>query len=290
MVFNEDKVYSLSELAAVLKESTSESKPKIDSKVIRDDAQNNVKAVKDIMKETEKVTKGLESEKRDTNPELARDLNRTTLDNHFAYEPDDTYKERVKAQVHGFPSVENEKNSSAKDNESLDYEGNKEFYDSDKEKMKELDDKETELKHSGLASHNLPKDNFKNKTGFTESKKMKRLRFSHTVFLSEAQMLKKIPEEYKTDNNRFIMADSAGTEYLVECKKDENFDGFMHVNVLNRVNKKELDEQFKRMRELTAYKSSDFNTGSTRQSRLNEDAKVKGMLDTVKSLNEKLNR
>lgn len=45
-------VYTISELQRILAESANESKPKIDPKVIRDDAQNNAKAVKDIMKET----------------------------------------------------------------------------------------------------------------------------------------------------------------------------------------------------------------------------------------------
>lgn len=102
-------VYTISELQRILAESANESKPKIDQKVIRDDAQNNAKAVKDIMKETGAMEDKATNEKRDTPPENLYDTNKTTLDVNFAYVPSKEYKDRVKSQVHGFASKEHEK-------------------------------------------------------------------------------------------------------------------------------------------------------------------------------------
>ncbi|MDE5888605.1 MAG: hypothetical protein K2H20_01150, partial [Bacilli bacterium] len=103
----EAKTYTLSELMSVIKES-SDSKPVMGKNVEKDNSQNNVKAVKDIMKQTEDYN-DVGIVKRSTNPENIVDYNKTTLDVDFAYEPSKEYKERVKAQVKGYPSAENEK-------------------------------------------------------------------------------------------------------------------------------------------------------------------------------------
>ena len=95
-------VYTISELQRILAESANESKPKIDPKVIRDDAQNNAKAVKDIMKETGAMEDKATNEKRDTPPENLYDTNKSTLVVNFAYVPSKEYNDRVKSQVHGF--------------------------------------------------------------------------------------------------------------------------------------------------------------------------------------------
>ena len=121
----EAKKYTFGELMEVLKESSDRSKPIVGKNVWKDNSQNNVKAVKDIMKQTEEYN-DVETKKRDTNPENIKDLNKSTLDVKFSYEPSKEYKERVKAQVHGFPSVQNEKDSKIEtENKSVDFEGNK---------------------------------------------------------------------------------------------------------------------------------------------------------------------
>ena len=223
----EAKKYTFGELMEVLKESSDRSKPVVGKNVWKDNSQNNVKAVKDIMKQTEEYN-DVDTKKRDTNPENIKDLNKSTLDVKFSYEPSKEYKERVKAQVHGFPSVQNEKESKIEtENKSVDFEGNKKIYKDNEDKQKERTKNSEEIKQSGLQSHNLPKETFKDKTIFTnENKKMKRLTYNKT-FISEAQVLKKIPDDYKTDGNRFIMRDNSGVEYIIECHKDNNVD-FIH--------------------------------------------------------------
>ena len=256
-MLQEKKVYTLSEFCRVLKESQ-EFKARKGKNVESEDKKNNEKAVNDILKQGKKFDGGLSDEKKKENPRDITDYNKTTLDNDFAYEPSKEYKDRVKAQVHGFPSVANEKNSKIKEeNDSLDFEGNEDFYEQNAEKRKEVADARQTDKHAGLRSHNLPKETFKDNTLYTnESKKMKRLNFSKTVFLNESEMMKKIPDDMKIDGNKFYMKDAVGNEYLVECVKDKAIQDLIHTKVIDYKNKEKINETFKRMKELYGYKSS----------------------------------
>lgn len=256
-MLQEKKVYTLSEFCKVLKESQ-EFKARKGKNVESEDKKNNEKAVNDILKQGKKFDGGLSDKKKKENPRDITDYNKTTLDNDFAYEPSKEYKDRVKAQVHGFPSVENEKNSKIEEeNDSLDFEGNKDFYEQNAEKRKKVADARQTDKHAGLKSHNLPKETFKDNTLYTnESRKMKRLNFSKTVFLNEAEMMKKIPDDMKIDGNKFYMKDAVGNEYLVECVKDKVINDIIHTKVVDYKNKEKIDEAFKRMKELYGYKSS----------------------------------
>ena len=256
-MLQEKKVYTLSEFCRVLKESQ-EFKARKGENVESEDKKNNEKAVNDILKQGKEFDGGLSDKKKKENPRDITDYNKTTLDNDFAYEPSKEYKDRVKAQVHGFPSVENEKNSKIKEeSDSLDFEGNEDFYEQNAEKRKEVADARQTDKHAGLKSHNLPKETFKDNTLYTnESRKMKRLNFSKTVFLNEAEMMKKIPDDMKIDGNKFYMKDAVGNEYLVECVKDKVINDIIHTKVVDYKNKQKIDEAFKRMKELYGYKSS----------------------------------
>ena len=278
------KRYTFGELNRILMESHNEFNPKIGDKVESEDKKNNEKAVDDIMKQSKEFDGGITDKKKNTNKEDIQDFNKTTLDVEFASEPGEAYRERVKAQVHGFPSADNEKNSKIKeDNKSLDFEGNEKFYDAQKKKSEEISDKEAELKHAGLKARELPKEDFKNDTLFKENKTMKRLHFKNTVFLSEAQMLKKVPEEYRTSDGRFIMKDASGTEYLVECSYNKEFN-HGKLTVVNKTNKEQINEQLDRMRELFDYNSSSYMGGTTSSSRKTEAQGLSEMINRVKDI------
>lgn len=277
----EAKRYTLSELKEALIKESNEFKPAIGKNVVKDDAKNNVKAVDDIMKQAKEYNK-TSDKKRHTNPELENDYNKTTLDVEFAYEPSQEYKDRVEAQAKGFASVTDEKNTSAKDNDSLDYEGNKNFYEANKKKNSEMNKAKETYKHAGLKSQNLPKETFKIKTPFKESKTMKRLVFKNTVFLNEENARKRVPEDYKTADNKFYMKDSIGNEYLVECAKDDKFD-FIHTDVkLVTVSPKIVNEQLERMKGLTAYNSNEY-MGKT------SDSEIGNITEDITAMKKKLN-
>ena len=257
MNLEKNKVYTLSEIRNILREGQ-EFKTKKGENVDSEDKKNNGKAVNDILKDTKEYDGGLSDEKKKENPRDVDDYNRTTLDNDFAYEPSDDYKERVKAQVHGFPSVKNEKDTKIKEeNKALDFSGNDDFYKSQSEKRKKIANARETDKHAGLKSHNLPKETFKDNTIYTnESKKMKRLHFNKTVFVNESEMLKKIPDDMKFNGNKFFMKDSVGNEYLIECVQDKVIKDIIHTNIINYENKEKLNETFDRMKQLYSFKSS----------------------------------
>lgn len=456
--------YTVSELMVAIKESTkNEFKPKLGDKVESDNKKNNGEAVKDITKEVEKYNP--DGIKHDV--VLPADRNKTTLDLKFnELEPGKEWRDRVEAQVHGFPSVENEKNSKTKDNESLDYEGNKEFADHQKELDKERkqvmkDDMDAGLKGRELKKYNVVNENFdfeddnmvtadmvakdfikwateeadkghnypmnamalvvdaykgdedaledlvaayeetrgydmmqhdtirqgiekainaygyynlshgesddeivnedntvanntfsgqnefsrdsrvnaskfahdgadadvarkdqdrmhkneKNRKRYSnkqldniaskplglnkdinedgnvvnegaKSNTMKRLNFKSKIFLSENDVLRYIPESYKTDGNKFFVKDASGTQYLVECEADKQF-GFMKVNIVNKLNEEKEKDQLERMKRLYNYSSSNYtkssDKGTENMQRLHEDiSKIKGLSNPEK--------
>lgn len=276
----ENRKYTFGELMRVLQES-SEMKPVMGKNVQKDNSQNNEKAVKDILKQTEKYNKVKET-KRKANLENINDYNKTTLDVNFASEPSKAYKDRVKAQVNGFPSVDNEKNSKIKDNKSLDFEGNKEFYDNNKKKTKEIAKRKQNVKHAGLKSHNLPKEDFKGNNVFNESKKMKRLIYNKE-FLSEDHVLRKIPDDYKIDGNRFMMKDIKGTEYIIECTKDKKVD-YVYSKIVSIKNPLTINEEFDKIKHLYSYSPSNYNASSTCQGRQKENTMVMENINNIKRL------
>lgn len=259
-MLKDNKVYTLSEFCRVLKESQ-EFKAKKGEKVDSENKKNNGKAVDDILKQGKEFDGGLSDKGKRENPRDTVDFNKTTIELDFDNEPSKEYKERVKAQVHGFPSAANEKNSKIeKENDGLDFEGNKNFYKEREKVSKTRSDRRYELKKSGLQSRELAKDKdfdkeFKDKTVFTnENKKMKRLHFGKTVFLNEDEMMKKIPDDMKIAGNRFYMKDSVGNEYLVECVQDKVINDVIHTKVVDYTNREKINETFDRMKELYGYK------------------------------------
>lgn len=118
---------------------------------------------------------------------------------------------------------------------------------------------------------------------------MKRLHFKNTTFLNEEQMLKRIPEDYKFDGNKFLMKDSKGNEYLVECKKDSLCESYIHTNVLDHnCGKETVNEALEKFNHLCGYKSSDFNV---KADQLSETKKYNDMLNITRKLtkeNEKM--
>lgn len=280
----ESKRYSLNELRTVLGESTKqEFNAKKGKGVDAENKKNNGQAVRDIEKRAHEYDGG--NKKREPRkvdgPEYARDFNRTTLDYDFnEVEPSDAYKERVEAQVKGYTSAANMKNTDARDNGGLEFDGNKDFYDERKKIRKEVNKAETDEKHAGLKSHHLPRERFEDDTLFKESRTMKRLHFKNTTFLSESQMLKKVPDNYKFDGNKFVMRDATGTDYLIECKVDNDL-GFTELEVVGTYNKQQIKENLDKIKRLYGYNPGEYFSG---KSKLNEGQTVSDMLEKTKSL------
>jgi len=252
-MLKEGQRYTISELRNALKESSSEFKPKLGDGVESGNT-NNGKAVKDILKSVSEYDGGVKVVNRRF--DKPADRNKTTIDVKFnEVQPGKEWEDRVEANVHGFPSVENEKNSDAKKNESLDYEGNKEFYDWRKELQDDRAEENNWKETAGIAGNKKRPEIFENK------QTLKRLKFKRTIFENAQKAIDKVPEEYKTDGNRFIMMDAQGTEYLMECTIDKEF-GYAKVEAKKRLNESKSDEELSRIRSLYGYKSSDYFTST----------------------------
>ena len=287
-MLEEKKVYTLSEFCKVLRDSQ-EFKAKKGENVDSEDKKNNEKAVNDILKKTKEYDGGIQNNPKREDPRDTYDFNKTTLDVDFDFEPNQAYKDKVKAEVEGKFSAKNAKETDIEEeNKGLDFEGNKKFY---KERA-DIADKRGERRHalktSGLQSKELAKDKdfdkeFQDKTLFkqNESKTMKRLHFNKTVFLNESEMLKKIPDDMKVDGNKFYMKDSVGNEYLIECKRDKVVKDYIHTNVIDFSNKELLKEELEKMKRLAGYKSASVQTRID-ESETVENDRVRKMIDETK--------
>lgn len=277
----EAKKYTLSELKEVLIKESNDFKPVMGKNVAKDNSKNNSNATDDIIKQMTEYNKSAKANKQSNNNNVQKDYNKTTLDVEFDYEPSKGYKDRIKSQAKGFSSVSDEKNTSAKDNDSLEYEGNADFYKTIEDKNKKVSNSKELIKQAGLVAHNLPKDTFKIKSPFTENKTMKRLVFKNTIFLNEENVKKRIPEDYKIKDNNFYMKDSIGNEYMVECVKDNSCD-YIHTNVtLVTVSPKMVNEEIERIKALTDYSSEKYLE--------NEKSYKNDMAEDIKNFKNKLN-
>lgn len=275
-----EEYYTIGELLQINEESArNEFNPKFGNGAERNSS-NNDKAVKEIIKNASELDKDAHRNDTPVKPRVEfPDYNKTTLDVNFEYEPDDAWKERVKAQVEGYPSVQNKEKNGY--DQSLGFDGNENFYKARKEMSNDRNDLDTIERESGLKAR-IKKDeiDYSNKTPFNEAKKIKRLVFKNTTFLSESQVLSKVPEDYMVDENRFYMRDKTGTDYLIECKADPF--GYVHMQVVNKFNKQVINEELEKMKRLAGYKYSDDNKKV-------DTGKMETMSESISNFREKLN-
>lgn len=278
----EGVTYSMKDFMRLLE--ANESKPKIDPKIIRDDAKNNTEATAEILKQTAEYN-NVGDIKRDTPPENPTDYNRTPLDVNFTVDPDKAYKERIQAQVEGYPSVANKKSSDVKENDSLDYEGNKKFYDNREKVAAEREEALVQLRRSGLTAQHLDPEKFERNTAYTKKneEKMKRLTFK-TTFLNESEVIKKIPADYCFNGSRFIMEDREGTQYVIECKADSVVERLIHPNIVGVYNERKLQEEKNRWQELLDYKHTDSKAVVGKKCRLSEDKQFGDIMNDWRKL------
>ena len=275
-----EEYYTIGELLQINEESArNEFNPKFGNGAERNSS-NNDKAVKEIIKNASELDKDGHRNDTPVKPRVEfPDYNKTTLDVNFEYEPDDAWKERVKAQAEGYPSVQNMKKNGY--DQSLGFGGNENFYKARKEMSNDRNDLDTIERESGLKAR-IKKDeiDYSNKTPFNEAKQIKRLIFKNTTFLSESQVLSKVPEDYRIDENRFYMRDKTGTDYLIECKADPF--GYVHMQIVNKFNKQVINEELEKIKRLAGYKYSDDNKKV-------DTGKMETMSESISNFREKLN-
>ena len=276
--------YKVGELRRVIRESSqNEFKPKLGPHVESDDKKNAQEAYKEAEKRAKNYDGGLKTpEKRELNPRETG--NKPMLGLDYDDEPNDRFKERVKAQVTGYSNELEQDNGIEK---SGDF--NEDWYENEKETVENMAADKENIRTSGLVSSKLKeKDDEYGKvhTAFKESKTpLKRLTYHHTKFINESQIFTKIPEDFKVDGNKFIVRDATDSEYLIEWCVDKK-NNISEGRIINERNLKEADKTLDRMAELMGYNSSNVFGRSSSRSTVNENKNVEDMLNNIRRITD----
>lgn len=266
---------NVGELRRVLREE-SEFKPLVfgdkESKRIND------KAYSDIMKETEKYDGGLTNKKKPTDSGFKSDnKGMHDLEYDSISKP---FEDRVKSQMKGYVSKDAEDKHKKDEFGNASFDNDGKAYNDAKEHAKQSQDDRVKTVQATKAGDKLQTKDIKDlhKTMFGENKKIKRLTFNKTEFLSEGHVMSRIPDEYKKEGNKFIMRDSAHNEYLVEWNSKE-------PKITKKLNMELVNEQKNRIKQLWNYKSSEAHTSSPSE-RIQEDKSFADMVNKVRKLME----
>lgn len=267
---------NVGELRRVIKESQNEFKPVVfgmdKSKEIND------KAYSDTKKETEKYDGGLTSKKKDIGGGISATDNKGMHD--LAYDSiNKPFQDRVKSQMKGYVSKDAETKHKGEPFGNADFDDNGNLYKAATEHANLVKKGKDAAVEIGLTGRELNKNEVeKQRQTMGESKKIKMLTFKNTQFISEGHMMSRIPDEYKTEGNRFVMKDSADNQYLVEWHSNEPM-------VSKKPNMKLVNEQKERMKQLWDYKSAEAKT-STSNFRIQEDKEFSDMVNKARKLME----
>lgn len=268
-----ERVYTINELKTLISESASEFKAKIGDSVAASNKKEHSNAVADAKAKAKKLDGGKET--KNSQPAYDKeDGNKTTLDYAMEANCGDNFRDKVKAQAEGYTSTLEKKNGIEKIGDFSD-----KTYKQFAKAGKEMADNKVEAKRSGLTARTLPKTAFEKEGLYKESKKISVLNFKNTTFLNEAQMITRIPDEYKTDGNRFKVKDAGANEFVVEWVDGE-------ANILSYENKKKMNESIALFNKLTNYKSNNQFKKTTSQGRLNEGTEFTKILNNIRNISE----
>jgi len=272
---NIEKAKSVSKKSVLeAKDAKNEFEPVFGKNVPSDNKKINTQAYKDIQKETGDYDGGLTQEKKSLGAVTpANNRGMSDLDYDSISKP---FKDKVKSQIKGYVSAEDEKlhkndefGNAYYDSDNLSKEIEKHAKDAKKEKDRSMTD--------GLVSSKYKDETEKNSDTMFESKKISKIQFKRTQFISEGHMLSKVPDEFKVEGKSFIMKDSVGNEYLVEWTDKK-------PNVTKKLNKAMVNEEMERIKSLYGYKSKDYFTTTNSQSRINENKEFSDILNKARKL------
>ena len=267
------QIINVGELRRVLREDKNEFKPVVFG--MEDTKKENEKTYGSIKKETEKYDGGLSSKGKKLDSSFTSGDNRGMHD--LQYDSiNKPFKERVKAQMKGDPSMdaEDKLKNDAFGNATFDADGN--IYKVAMDHAKNVKDGKDKAVEIGLTGRELNKSEIeKQKDTMEESKKIRMLTFKNTRFISEGHMMSKIPDEYKTEGRKFIMRDSSDNQYLVEWHSKPV--------VTKKVNNTLVNEQKERIRQLWGYKSAEANM-TTSSFRIQEGKEFSHMVERARKL------
>ena len=260
------RIYKVSDLRQMIKESANEFKPMKGKNVDKENKANNEKAYSETKKRTESYDGGTKKTKKE--PMLdPNDINKGMQDLQYDGEIPELFKKNVAAQLKGYTSAENEK-LHKNDETPLDYKEIKGMKEKTK-KFKQNRDTATEI---GLTGRQLDKKEVEKLRDTVFESKAVKYKYKQTVFLNEEHMLVKMPDEAKKEGKKCIMEDAKGTTYYV----------VWHEERPEILNKTKVNEEANKIMGLIDYKSEPIHT--TKKLRVNENAMVTDMMNKVRQL------
>ena len=259
--------YKVGELRKVVRESANEFKPVFGKNVPEDNKKINKDAYNDIEKETKNYDGGL-TEKKTKGEAPTTETNYGMSD--IAYDSiTKPFSDKVRSQIKGYASAEAEKEHKNDEFGNATFGDDKPFVDKAKENKKERDD----VRKSWFGTH--PSKGSDQKT--IGENKVKRITFKRTQFISEDHMVSMIPDEYKSEGNKFVMKDNVGNAYMVEWVNG-------NAKSTKMLNEEKINKELNRINELFGYKTKEYFNGTTSKSRLAEEKNFGDMLDKVRKL------
>lgn len=269
-----ERVYTINELKTLISESTSEFKARLGDGVTAANKKENSSAYADAKKKSKKLDGGSKETKSQIHDK--EDGNKTTLDYAMEANCGDDFRDKIKAQAEGYTSTLEKKNGIEKD-PSLEF--SDKTYKQFAKAGREMADNKVKAKSAGLTASKLPKETFEKEGLYKESKKIAVLNFKNTTFLNESQMVSRIPDDYKTEGNRFKVKDAGANEFIVEWVDGE-------ANILSYENKKKLNESIALFNKLSQYNSASQFKKTTTSSRLNENHEFSKILNNARIMSE----
>lgn len=259
------KVYTISDLRRVIKESIDEFNPVKGKGVDKENKANNDKAYKESSKRTKDYDGGVRKNKKAA--QYPNTFNKGMQDLQYDNKVPEAFKKNAAAQMRGYVSAEDEK---AHKNEESPVEHN------DISKMKERAEQFKKNRDTatmiGLTGRELDKKDVESLRDTVFESTTDRYRYKQTVFLNEEHMLSKLPDECKKENHRCIMEDANGTTYYV----------VWHNEKPEVLNKTKVNEEASKIKNLYEFKSQDVCTNS--HIRKNENMMVGEMMNKVRKL------
>lgn len=243
------RTYTIKELKRIITESSNEFKGVIGDKVTDTNKKNNEKPLPKEKNTSKKIQYPNEDNLG------MQDIEYDNISPQF--------KSNVQSQMKGYSNSQAEKL-----HKNEDY-GNAEFNEIEgaKERHKSYKDKKLKSKKIGLTSREIDKKEFEKLTDSVfEAKKI--IRFKNTVFLTESQVLNKIPDDLKFNGSKFTVIDKNNNIFNVIWNEDKQV-------VLDKT---KLINENERIHNLFNYK----NPNSMTSKDINENENIKNILDKVR--------
>lgn len=260
------RVYNVSELRKLIRESSNEFKPVTGKNVEKDNKKNNEEAYKNATKRSKDYDGGVGKKSKQLS-DYPDTMNRGMQDIMYDNKLTAKQKADMNAQAKGWLNAEDEKKHK---NDESPVEHNE--IPGMKERAKKFKKNRETQTTIGLTGRELDPNQVEELRDTMFENRAPKYKFKRTGFLNEDHMLSLIPDEAKVENRKCIMEDARGTQYYV----------IWHNDMPEYINKTRVNEDVNKIRSLMGFKPQNLQTTGT--VRINENKAVEDIMNKVRQL------